>query len=527
MLGKNPKDKSEPAQKNEMKPDQTPQNPVIDLMKYPIEQEILKLVPKATAAKYTALPLYLDGQVLFIAMANPQDLTAIDELRRVTSIHAIIPLHFAKEAISSAIDRHYGLQEKVQDIVQEIHKERLEKVVEEVTEDAAELQTIAEQAPVIKLVNHVVMRAIQENCSDIHFEPDEKVLRVRCRQDGMLQEHYIFQKSLESAILARIKITAGMDIAEKRKPQDGRIKFHTESKQIDIRVNSLPTLYGENIVLRLLDKTSVRRDLSSLGMDPGVLEKFNKLINQPYGIILVTGPTGSGKSTTLYAGLHAINSVDKNIVTVEDPIEYNLELIRQTQVNPKVGLTFASGLRSILRQDPDVIMVGEIRDSETAEIASQAALTGHLVLSTLHTNDACGAVTRLVDMGIQPFLIGSSVIGILAQRLVRKVCEHCKEPAHIAPNVLKEFEIQEKITFYVGKGCERCQQMKYMGRTAIHEIVVMTDEIRELIVARAPQSEIFAMAVKQGMKTLREAGLEKAKQGITSLEEVIKVTRQG
>ncbi|MDD5217011.1 MAG: GspE/PulE family protein [Candidatus Omnitrophica bacterium] len=498
---------------------------LIDLAKYVIEPNILKLIPKTVALKFTVLPLYLNGQVLFIAMDDPKNITAIDEVRKVTKIHAIIPLYSSKEDILSAIDRHYGLQQKVQDIVVEIQKERLEKTGEEDEASAPDLVAMAEQAPVIKLVNHVIMRAIQEKCSDIHFEPDEKVLRVRCRQDGIMQENYVFQKQLESAILARIKITAGMDIAEKRKPQDGRIKFRLESKQIDIRVSSLPTLYGENIVMRLLDKTSVMKDLGSLGMEAVVLEKFNKLIHYPYGIILVTGPTGSGKSTTLYAGIGAINDVEMNIVTVEDPIEYNLDLIRQTQVNPKVGLTFASGLRAILRQDPDVIMVGEIRDPETAEIASQAALTGHLVLSTLHTNDACGAVTRLADMGIQPFLIASSVIGVLAQRLVRRICENCKEPVTVPPALLKELEIEDVDTvFYAGKGCDRCKQMKYAGRTTIHEIMVMTEEMRELIVKRASQADLFALAKKQGMKALRESGLSKARLGLTTLEEVLKVT---
>lgn len=380
--------------------------PLIDLSKYAIEPAILKYLPKAVASKYASLPLYLNGQVLFVAMASPQDITAIDEIRKVSKIHAIIPLYVPKEDILSAIDKHYGLGQRVTDIVQEIKKERIEQIKEEATpKEKEDLETIAEQAPVIKLVNHVILRAVQDKCSDIHFEPDEKVLRVRCRLDGILSEDYVFQKEMESAILARLKITAGMDIAEKRKPQDGRIRFRLESKQIDVRVSSLPTLYGENIVLRLLDKSAVRMDLKTLGMDGVTLEQFDKIIRYPYGIMLVTGPTGSGKSTTLYAALNAINSVEKNIVTIEDPIEYDLELIRQTQVNPKVGLTFANGLRSILRQDPDIIMVGEIRDLETAEIAAQSALTGHMVFSTLHTNTACGAVTRLADMGIQPCLI--------------------------------------------------------------------------------------------------------------------------
>lgn len=499
--------------------------PLIDLSKYSIDPAVLKHFPKSIASKYTALPLYLNGQVLFVAMADPQDITAIDAIRHETKIHAIMPLFSSREDILAAIDRQYGLQERVTDIVREIQKEKIEQSGEEGQEKPEDLEAIAEQAPVIKLVNHIIMRAVQERCSDIHFEPDEKVLRVRCRQDGILQESYIFQKQMESAILARVKITAGMDIAEKRKPQDGRIRFRLESKQIDVRVSSLPTVYGENIVLRLLDKTAVRMSLETLGMEEQILVRFNKAIRHPYGILLVTGPTGSGKSTTLYAALNNINEIGKNIVTVEDPVEYELELIRQTQVNPKVGLTFANGLRSILRQDPDIIMVGEIRDLETAEIAAQAALTGHMVFSTLHTNTACGAITRLIDMGIQPFLIASTVVGILAQRLVRNICPHCKEAIKVPDALMEDLEIQERnMVFYTGKGCQKCQGMRYMGRTTIHEFAVISDEIREMIVSRASEDAIVVMARKQGMTTLRESGIRKAKLGLTTLEEVIKVT---
>jgi type II secretory ATPase GspE/PulE/Tfp pilus assembly ATPase PilB-like protein len=386
---------------------------------------------------------------------------------------------------------------------------------------------MAEQAPIIKLVNHMVMKAVQEKASDIHVEPDDKVLRVRVRKDGVLQETHKFEKELESAILARIKIISGMDIAEKRKPQDGRIKILLESKKIDVRVSSLPTFYGENIVLRLLDKTTVSKDLGKLGMEGRTLEDFRRLVHTPHGIVLVTGPTGSGKSTTLYAALSEINDIKKNIVTVEDPIEYDIEMVRQTQVNPKIGLTFASGLRSILRQDPDIIMVGEIRDTETAEIAVQASLTGHLVLSTLHTNDACGAVIRLIDMGIPPYLIASSVIGVLAQRLIRKVCQHCKEPVEVPKDFLKDLGVTDpKAVFYRGKGCSHCQNFGYAGRTSVHEFFSITPQMRELITKRASEGELVALARKQGMQTLREAGLEKARLGITSLEEVIEITRQ-
>jgi len=502
--------------------------PLIDVAKYAIDPNILKLIPKDLASKHFLIPLYQSAQVLFVAMANPKDIKAIDEVRHRTQLHAIIPLFAPKEDIQTAIDRHYSQQEKVQDILQAVQKEKLEEgeaLQFEKDEKKQDLAALAEQAPVIKLVNHVILQAINEKASDIHIEPDEKVLRVRYRIDGILRENYVFEKDLESSIVARVKITAGMDIAEKRKPQDGRIRFRLENKQIDVRVSSLPTIYGENLVLRLLDKTSVKKDLKSLGMDPSILTNFEKIIQTPYGVVLVTGPTGSGKSTTLYGALNTVNDMDKNIVTVEDPVEYDLELIRQTQVNPKVGLTFAVGLRSILRQDPDIIMVGEIRDPETAEIAVQAALTGHLVFSTLHTNDACGAVTRLMDMGVQPFLIASSLVGVLGQRLVRRICTHCKELYVPPPALIQELGLEESVDhFYVGRGCKECHSLGYAGRTAIHELLTVTPEIRNLITARATQSDIQKLALSQGMRTLRQAGLEKARQGITTLQEVIKVT---
>ncbi len=498
---------------------------VFDIAHHAVPPDVLKLIPQAAASKHTLVPLYMDGEILHVAMANPKDLFAIDEVRRIAKVRAIIPHAFSKSDILKVIDRSYGQQHDVQDIVREIHKEKLELGEIAAPVRREDLLAMAEQAPIIKLVNQMIFHAIHDNASDIHFEPDETILRVRFRLDGVLQESYTFKKEIESAILARLKITSGMDIAERRKPQDGRMKVTLESKTIDVRVSSIPTLYGENIVLRLLDKTSVSKDLGDLGMEGRVLKEFDKLIRYPYGILLVTGPTGSGKSTTLYAALSTINDMEKNIVTVEDPIEYNIELVRQTQVNPRIDFTFASGLRSILRQDPDVIMVGEIRDTETAEIAVQAALTGHLVLSTLHTNDAPGAVTRLIDMGIQPFLISSSVVGILAQRLVRKLCKHCKVPVEVPENLLRELGITDKkAVFYDAKGCEKCRHTKYSGRTSIHEFFVMTDEIRELITKRATEIEIRSTAQRQGMKTLRDAGLEKARLGITSIEEVLDIT---
>jgi len=506
-------------------PDKSIEERALHLKEYFATPEILKLVPKKMAAKHAMLPMELADEVLHIVMADPKNMAAIDEVRRHSNIRAIVP-HRGPERddLLEAIDRNYGTLDKVQDIVQEVHQERWEQG-DEGELDKNTLAQAAEQAPIIKLVSHVIMKAVQERSSDIHFEPDEKILRVRIRKDGLLEESYKFEKTIENAILARVKIISGMDIAEKRKPQDGRISIMLESKKIDIRVSSLPTLYGENIVLRILDKTNVSQNLEELGMAGKDLEDFRKLMQIPNGILLVTGPTGSGKSTTLFAGICEITDVAKNIVTVEDPIEYDIDLVRQTQVHAKIGLTFANGLRTILRQDPDVVMVGEIRDTETAEIAVQAALTGHLVISTLHTNDASGAITRLIDMGVPPYLIASSVAGVMAQRLVRKICEHCKVEAKIPSDVLKDLDINPQTTFYEGKKCKKCNQTGYSGRSSIHELFVMTDEMRNLISKHALESELFALSKKQGMSTLREDGLEKAKAGVTTIEEVLKVTR--
>jgi type II secretion system protein E len=386
------------------------------------------------------------------------------------------------------------------------------------------LEKEAEQAPVVKLVNMILIQAVKDKASDIHIEPDEDKLRVRFRIDGILHEVSTPPKNLQGVVISRIKILSKMDIAESRKPQDGRMQLRMENKRLDVRVNSFPTIHGENIVMRLLDKSSVLLGLQDLGIAGKDFEELNKLIHLPYGIILVTGPTGSGKTTTLYSSLATINSMELNIITVEDPVEYELPLIRQTQVNPKAGLTFATGLRAILRQDPDVIMVGEIRDKETADIAVQASLTGHLVFSTLHTNDAPSALPRLIDMGVETFLLATSIYGILAQRLVRAICKDCKEPYQPTAELLKELGIKEKAAFYKGKGCPACKGSGYAGRMGIYELLIMSEQLRKMVVARASTDEIRAEARKEGMRTLREDGLEKAKAGITTIEEVLRVT---
>lgn len=500
-----------------------PQN----LETYYVEPDTLKLVPKKVASKFILLPLYREKEVLHVAMENPGDPALIDEIRHLTNLRAILPHAAKREAILSAIDRNYGLLERVQDILREVQQERFEEgdlLLEGGLENEAEA---ASRPPMVKLVDYLIQRAVQERASDIHLEPEENVLRVRFRVDGILEESYVFKKELQSAILSRLKIIAGLDIGEKRRPQDGRFDFRLESKQIDVRVSSLPSIHGENIVLRLLDKTAVSRDLGQLGMDGTVLGGFRQAIRYPHGIVLVTGPTGSGKSTTLYAALSEIACIEKNVVTIEDPVEYHVEGVRQTQVNPKIGLTFSTGLRSILRQDPDIILVGEIRDAETAQIAVQAALTGHLVLSTLHTNDACGAITRLEDMGVPPYLIANSVVGVMAQRLVRKLCAKCKVAAKVPAALLKEIGAEQYgSTFYEEKGCDTCKRQGYAGRTAIHEFFMMTNPIREQIVQRANLNLVLKLAKEQGMRTLRESGIEKAKQGVTTLEEVLSVTQE-
>jgi len=383
---------------------------------------------------------------------------------------------------------------------------------------------ITEQTPVSKLVDSLLSRAIQVRASDIHVEPEESIVSVRFRVDGMLKQVTSFPSTILPAVVSRIKILGGMDITENRKPQDGKIHTQLEGKDLDIRVSSFPTVFGENMVMRLLDKRAMLPNLLELGFSKETLEAYTKLIVRPYGIILVTGPTGSGKTTTLYGSLSKINTEDKNIVTIEDPVEFVIPRIRQTQVNVKAGITFDGGLRGFLRQDPDIMMVGEIRDRETVEVAIQAALTGHLVFSTLHTNDSSAALTRLVDIGVEPFLISSSVIGILAQRLVRVNCSKCHETYTPAAAVLKSVGFPPNSELMRGRGCSRCNQTGFMGRTGVYELMPMTDEIKVMVDERCSASEIRKKAIQQGLRTLRQDGFDKVLQGVTTLEEVLRVT---
>ncbi|MCF7908241.1 MAG: type II secretion system ATPase GspE [Candidatus Omnitrophica bacterium] len=494
--------------------------PYMDLGEYVIDSELTKLIPEKLAKKYKMVPLFKVGTSLTVAMFNPQDIVALDQARKMSQMDAIDPVVASETGIQKILDIYYGGSSTVDEIVDSIDTERIS------VKDDKDLAEIAEEAPVVKLVSLIISKAVKERASDIHIEPEAKTLLVRNRVDGVLRESHNLPKALNRALTSRIKILANLDIAENRRPQDGKIRLKIENRDIDIRVSTFPTVHGENVVMRILDKSSVVLGLKDLGLSNESLEALNKLIHRPNGIILVTGPTGSGKTTTLYAALTTINSIDKNIITIEDPVEYELPLIRQTQVNSKIGVTFAEGLRAILRQDPDVIMVGEIRDKETAEIAIRASLTGHLVLSTLHTNDAVSSLTRLVDMGVEPFLVSSSVIGVIAQRLVRVICDKCKEEYKPSESILKDLGVKIKNLFYRGKGCKKCDNTGFMGRTGIYEFFTINDEIRNMVNEKQSADKILERAVASGwIKTLSEDGLEKVSQGITTAEEVLKVTK--
>ncbi|MDA8340490.1 MAG: type II secretion system ATPase GspE [Nitrospiraceae bacterium] len=459
--------------------------------------------------QYRVVPLGRDNGVLKIAMADPLDTYALDALRLFSNSGIEAYLSSEKD-ISEAIEQYFGDSTQMTSIMEGM---REESEVDALQEDVHHLRDMAQESPIIRLVNMLITKAVESRASDIHIEPFENRLKVRYRVDGALIEAESLPKRLQSAVISRVKIMSRLNIAERRLPQDGRIKLRVSGREIDLRVSTLPTLYGESVVMRILDRGSALINLEELGFTEGTFNEYERLIAMPYGMILVTGPTGSGKTTTLYASLSRINSSDRKIITIEDPIEYEIEGINQIQVKPKIGLTFANGLRHIVRQDPDIIMVGEIRDRETAEIAIHAALTGHLVFSTLHTNDAPGAVTRLLDMGVEGFLVASSLVGVLAQRLIRVICPGCKRPSDEHP------------TSYQGKGCDKCRRTGYMGRTGIFELMVMNEEIRQLILDKASADIIRQKAISQGMLTLRECGWQKVREGITTDKEVVRVTK--
>ena len=508
--------------------------PSITLSQLDIDADVLKLVPAQIAKKYEVLPIKRTGNSLTLAMADPTNVFAVDDVGFMTNLQ-VIPVVAAQGAIRKALDRLYEAQGSgMAEVISEMEGTAGDVEVVEGDEeswaktDIFELKESADEAPVVRLVNMILVDAIRRGASDIHLEPYEKVFRVRFRVDGVLHEIMTPPKRLETALTSRVKIMSTMDIAERRLPQDGRIKLRYNQREIDFRVSTLPTIFGEKTVMRILDKESLQLDLTMLGFDPWSLEQFNKAIHQPYGMILITGPTGSGKTTTLYSAIHTINSPDVNIMTAEDPVEYNLKGVNQVQINEGIGRTFGAALRSFLRQDPDVILVGETRDLETAQIGIRAALTGHLVLSTLHTNDCPGTVARLLDMGIPPFLVSSALTLILAQRLGRKICKDCKQPYEADEESLVPYghvpQGLGKVQFYKGKGCHTCSFTGMKGRVAVYEVMPIGDELRELILRNAPTAEILQLALAQGMKTLRQNALQKVIDGVTTLEEVLRVT---
>lgn len=493
--------------------------PRVDLSSYLVDQKIVKLLPHAVADKYKVIPLFKVGDVLTIAMVDPFDIRALDEVRAKTRCD-VEPMVAGMRDIEQAINQYYGMAGTVADLVKNIGPE-------EKTSRLRVKEAVNEEAPITKLVNLLILRAVSEKASDVHVEPTNKEVRVRYRVDGVMHDVSSAPIYLHSAIITRIKVMANMDIAETRVPQDGRFELKTAGKNVDMRVSSYPTIYGEAIVMRLLDKSSVLIGLEDIGFSESNLKIFEELIQRPYGIILVTGPTGSGKTTTLYATLNKIVDAEKNIMTIEDPVEYELYGIRQAQVNVKAGMEFAGALRSMLRQDPDVILVGEIRDSETARVAIQAALTGHLVFSTLHTNDAAGALNRLVDMGVETFLVTSSVAATIAQRLVRTICPHCKISYEPDKELLSKFNLPEgkDYKFYRGKGCKSCKDTGYRGRVSIFEILKVDDNIRSLVMKKASTAEVKKAAIAAGMRVMRQDGVEKMLKGITTAEEVMRVTQ--
>ena len=499
----------------------------VDLSNYVIDPEVISLISEKTAIRLKLIPISKSNDELIIAMANPLDVYAIDFIRDHTKIKKIKSLLASEEGILNAITSYYELGE-YDDIIEKLGTEVTFKEDEE-DQDSKKLEAISKEAPIIQLVNMLIVQGVKDRASDIHIEPNEKGLLVRFRIDGMLHDIRALPNTIKAAIISRVKILSKMDIAERRLPQDGRFQVQFGTREVDLRVSTIPTVSGEKVVLRLLDKSKGLIKLEQLGFIPEQLEEFKSIISKSYGIILLTGPTGSGKTTTLYASLNEVNSKDRNIITVEDPVEYKLNRVNQIQIKPKINLTFANTLRSILRQDPDIIMIGEIRDAETAQIAVQAALTGHLVLSTLHTNDAASAVTRLIDMNVETFLISSSVIGVIAQRLVRVICENCKEEYEPGKDVIIGLHLKAnsngdgKVKLYRGAGCPLCKNTGYYGRTSIYELIVLDEDIRELIISKASSNIIKDAAIKKGMKTLKDIGLEKVLQGITTIEEVLRV----
>jgi type IV pilus assembly protein PilB len=488
----------------------------VDLSMFKADMGAANLVSPAAARRYQAVPVaYLDERTILLAMADPTNILAVDDIAMMTGLEV-------QRAVTSRddIDGLLAQLNRIDDAIQDESEEEPEEI------QVTDLRESADDAPVIKLVHSIIADAVQRGASDIHFDPAERETRVRFRVDGVVSDSTTVPRRMVPGVVSRIKIMSDLDISESRRPQDGRMGLKVDGRQIDIRVLTMPTVNGESVVMRILDKESVVMDLDALGMQDDERAKFEKAIGRSYGAVLVTGPTGSGKTTSLYAALKSVNTPDKTLITIEDPVEYQLDGVKQVQVNTKVNLTFATGLRSMLRADPNIIMVGEIRDRDTAHIAVEAALTGHLVLSTLHTNDAPTAITRLVEMGIEPFLVASSIECVVAQRLARTLCSACRAETKVSKATLAEhgFHVAAGITAYEAVGCRRCGGSGYKGRTGLYETMPISDEIRSLVLQRASAAEVADVAVAQGMRRLRDDGLDKVKQGVTTIEEVVRVT---
>ncbi len=507
--------------------------PFVDLSRMDLEPETARIIPHSVAVRLLSIPVETTAVAASVAMVNPLDLSAIDELNSLTGLE-IDPLLATEEDIRDGIYRCFGAYDDLGELIGEAIQgsETGLRVTgaedeEEAPVNVVELKEAVDGAPVIRLANGLMMRAIQMRASDIHIEPQQRRVRIRFRIDGLLQEVMVIPKDLQHALVSRIKILATLDIAERRIPQDGRCTLIAPQGQFDFRVSTFPSVFGENVVIRILDKNSATIDMNRLGMPEESLARVQQRLNEPQGLFLVTGPTGSGKTTTLYASLHYINKVFRNIITIEDPVEYQLDGICQGNVNPRAGVTFATGLRSILRQDPDVILVGEVRDGETAGIAVESALTGHLVLTSLHANDSASAITRLIDMGIEPFLLGSSLTCSIAQRLVRTICPKCEETYDPEPTALKMLDLPAEATYKRGRGCDHCAKTGYRGRLGVYEVLEISSDIRRMIVSGRHSSEIKETAMLNGMRDLRADARQKVLQGSTTVEEVLRVTTDG
>ncbi len=500
--------------------------PTLNLPGLQLDAEVLKLLPKKFVELHKVFPLGRIGRLMTVAASDPFKLRTFDDIKQVTGCDVNLVL-VPPSKIAAAVADYYSESKNFDEFVSEKDEDSVELITDDEKDSSSAVRVNVDDAPVIKMVNYILEKALKSRASDIHFEPYEKEFRIRYRVDGSLKESFSHSLELYPALVARAKIISTLDITERRVPQDGRFRLSLKDRQIDFRVSVLPTYFGEKMVLRVLDRSGIRAGLDKLGFTEKPTRALAEAVKKPYGMILITGPTGSGKSTTLYSILNTLNTPQKNLMTVEDPVEYQVEGITQTQVQPEIGLTFASGLRALLRQSPDIVLVGEIRDAETADIAVKAALTGHLVFSTLHTNSASGAMTRLMDMGVEPFLIASSVVCVGAQRLLRKICPDCKEPAIIPPEVLARCKLSatewDKIKPFRGKGCAKCNMTGYFGRTGASEVLLVDPDIRELVIQKKSSNVIHKLAVEKGMQTLFQNALELFKSGVTTLEEVLRV----